>query len=407
MDIEKIRNDFPILQQKIYNRPLVYLDNAATTQLPNAVLFALQNHYLTQNGNVHRGAHALSNRATDAMEETRAQVAALLGAKPKEIVFTSGATDSLHLVAEGFVRPRLRPGSKLITTQLEHHANFLPWQQLAKEAGAKFVVIPMKEDGIDLERLEKELDEGCVLLSVTAVSNVTGVALPLQEIIAMAHERGVPVCVDASQAMRHGGMKVDELDCDFLVFSAHKMMGPAGVGVLYGKEAYLAQMRPVRFGGGMADVVREEESGFSVLPHRLEAGTPNYPGIIAFGAGLSFLQELGLSELAKREAALSAHLEQALREIPGVHVLGGSAEKKSVVSLVVDGVVPYDLALLLDKFGVATRSGAHCAQPLLRAYGQNSVLRFSVAFYNTFEEIDFAVQALQKAISLVTKKESH
>ncbi len=402
-DFEKIREDFPILKTKVYGKPLIYLDNAATTQVPTCVLDTLWEHYLTQNANVHRGVHFLSEKSTAASEAVRQKAAAFLNADTDEIIFTSGATDSLNLVASGFALPRLAPGKKVITTQLEHHSNYVPWQQAAKKSGADFVEIPVKNDTVDLESLEKVLDENTVLLSVTAVSNVTGIALPLDKMIAMAHEKNIPVCVDASQAMRHGITDVKYMDCDFLAFSAHKMMGPTGVGVLYGKKEYLEQVEPVRFGGGMVDLVSAEKTTFGKLPFRLEAGTPNYPGIIAFGAALDYLEQVGLNHIADWEQELTNHLEEKLRAIPHVTVLGGTAPKKSVVSILVDGVHPYDLSSFLDKFGVVTRSGSHCAQPLVRSFGCDTVLRYSPAFYNTKKEIDAAAAYTERCIGMLRK----
>ncbi len=425
-DVEKIRADFPILNTSVYGKPLIYLDNAATTQMPVCVMDAVMEHYRTQNGNVHRGIHYLSERSTSAMENVRKKTADFLHADPYEIVFTSGATDSLNLVAGGFALPRLASGKKVITTQMEHHSNYVPWQQAALRTGAEFVEIPTMDDGsaIDLTRLEKELDENTVMLSVTAVSNVTGAALPLKRIISMAHKKGVPVCVDASQAMRHGMisgfyderdlkagdsqaqqyrvMDVKDLDCEFMAFSAHKMMGPAGVGVLYGKKEFLEKLSPVRFGGGMVDIVNAEKTTFADTPLRFEAGTPNYPGIIAFGTALDYLETIGLDTIADREQQLSDYLERGLRRLPHVNVLGGTGPKKSVVSVIIDGIHPYDMAEFLDKFGVAVRSGSHCAQPFVRTFGCDAVLRFSIAFYNTEEEIDMALEYMEKCIGILS-----
>ncbi len=402
-DFEKIREDFPILKTMVYGKPLIYLDNAATTQVPTCVLDTLREHYLTQNANVHRGIHFLSEKSTAAAESVRQKVAGFLNADTDEIVFTSGATDSLNLVASGFALPRLASGKKVITTQLEHHSNYVPWQQAAKRTGADFLEIPVKNDTIDLASLENALDEHTVLLSVTAVSNVTGVTLPQDKMIAMAHDKNIPVCVDASQAIRHGKTDVRHLDCEFLTFSAHKMMGPTGVGVLYGKKEYLEQIEPVRFGGGMVDLVSADETTFGRLPFRLEAGTPNYPGVIGFGAALDYLEQIGLDTIANREQELTNRLEEKLRTIPHVTVLGGTAPKKSVVSILADGVHPYDLSSFLDKFGVATRSGSHCAQPLVRSFGCDTVLRYSPAFYNTTEEIDAAAAYTERGIGLLRK----
>lgn len=402
--IEAIREDFPILQEKIYDKPLIYLDNGATTQMPRRVMDCWMHHFMHQNANVHRGIHFLSEQSTLAMERARKETAAFLhAASEDEIVFTCGATDSLNMVAAGFARPQLCPGKKVIVTELEHHSNYVPWQQAAKEKGASFVVIPMKDDLIDMDALGRELDQDTVMLAVTAVSNVTGVKLPLERIIEMAHAKNVPVCIDASQAMRHGEMDVSKLDCEFLAFSAHKMMGSTGVGVLYGKKSFLEQMRPVRFGGGMVDIVGTEDTSFAAPPYCFEAGTPNYPGVIAFGETLVYLSELGLADIAKREDQLTLYLENTLDQLDGVTVIAKGKQKNSVVAISVDGVHPYDLASILDKYGIAQRSGNHCAQPLLRKLGYESLMRFSPAFYNTEEEMDYLGECMTKAIQMLRR----
>ena len=404
MDVGKIRKDFPILSEEVYHKPLIYLDNGATTQMPLCVMDCWREHYCHQNANVHRGVHYLSEQSTIALENARKTAAEFVGSgDAQEIVFTSGATDSLNLAAFGYAFPRLKPGKRVVVTVFEHHSNYVPWQQAAKRAGAEFTVIPAKKDAVDLNALEEALDENTVILSVTAVSNVTGTRMPLEQIIPMAHAHGVPVCVDASQAMRHGGMDVRRLDCEFLAFSGHKMMGPGGVGVLYGKKEYLEQMEPVRFGGGMVDIVGPEDTTFGDVPYCFEAGTPNYPGNIALAEAMRYLKEIGLEEIAAREDALTADLEQTLRGIDGVQILGGSQPKHGVVSATVDGVHPYDLASILDKYGIAARSGNHCAQPLLRSLGYDAVIRFSPAFYNTREEINLLAKAMEKAVTMLRK----
>lgn len=404
MDIKEIRKDFPILSEKVYNKPLVYLDNGATTQMPECVMNCWREHYCHENANVHRGIHYLSERSTMALEKARETAAEFIGSDhPEEIVFTSGATDSLNLAAFGYAFPKLRPGRKVIVTEFEHHSNYVPWQQAAKRAGAEFVVIPRKGDLLDLSVLERELDKNTVMLSVTAVSNVTGTRMPLERIIPMAHDYGIPVCVDASQAMRHGGIDVKKLDCDFLAFSGHKMMGPGGTGVLYGKKEYLEQMEPVRFGGGMVDQVGREDTTFGDIPYRFEAGTPNYPGSIALAKAMEYLLSIGLDEIAVREDKLTIYLEERLRRIEGITIMGGSLPKHGVVSAAVEGVHPYDLASFLDKLGIAARSGSHCAQPLLRSLGYEYVIRFSPAFYNTEEEIDILADAMNRSVKILRK----
>lgn len=405
LNINSIRDDFPILHNSVYDHPLVYLDNGATTQIPKAVLECLEYHYCRQNANVHRGIHYLSEQSTIAMEKARKTVSEFLHSSNEyEIVFTSGTTDALNIVAFGYAEPRLKNGKRVITTEIEHHSNFVPWQMASKRSGGSFSVIPYENNALDLEYLKLVLEkEDTILLTVTALSNVLGLKTPLKKIIDIAHGYGVPVCVDAAQAMRHGEINVQELDCEFLVFSAHKMMGPAGVGVLYGKSEYLEKIEPIRYGGGMVDKVGLEKTSIGQIPVCLEAGTPNYPGIIAFEAAIHYLSEIGITQIASREAALTSYLERQLRDLSEVHIMGGSEAKYGVVSMVADGVHPYDLASVLDKYGIAGRSGSHCAQPLVRKLGYESIMRFSPAFYNTTEEIDFLKDSMKKALEMLRK----
>lgn len=404
MDIEKIRKDFPILSKKVNDRQLIYLDNAATTQLPKMVMDCWMSHYRNQNANVHRGIHYLSEQSTIALEEARKIVSEFIGSDdPEQIVFTSGATDSLNLVSQGYAFPRLGPGKKIVVTEFEHHSNFVPWQRIADMAGAEFIVVPLKGDALDLEKFQQVLSEQVVIVSVTAVSNVTGMIMPLKEIISLAHSKGIPVCVDAAQAMRHGEMNVKKLDCEFMAFSGHKMLAPAGTGVLYGKKDYLEQVRPVRFGGGMVDIVDVRNTTFADIPYRLEAGTPNYSGDIALAEAIKYINKIGLKIITQWETELTDYLEKAMRRIKDVKIMGGTQKKCSVVSVAVEGVHPYDLASILDKFGIAARSGNHCAQPLLKKLGYESVIRFSPAFYNTREEIDNLEQAMNQSIAMLRK----
>lgn len=405
MDVTKIRKDFPILEQKINNRQLIYFDNGATTQMPQCVMDYLEKHYHFNNANVHRGVHTLSERSTQEMKTARAIVADFLGCKnPDQIVFTHGATESLNQIAFGYAEQFLKKGKKVVVTEFEHHSNFVPWQQAAKRTGAEFVVIPVLKNGmLDMETFEKVLDENVVIVSVTATSNVTGVALSVRKIVKQAHRYGVPVCVDASQAIRHGQLNVTDLDCDFMVFSGHKTMGPAGIGVLYGKKEVLNKMQPFCYGGGMVDIVENEDTSFAEIPYRLEAGTPNYPGAIGLGRALKYLQEIGTEKIASWEKELTDTMIMKFAQIDQVKILGGDVEKQSVISIAVDGVHPYDLASFLDKYGIAVRSGNHCAQPLVRRLGYESVLRFSPAFYNTKEEIDDICDCLKKIIPFLQR----
>ncbi|WP_303202164.1 aminotransferase class V-fold PLP-dependent enzyme [Raoultibacter timonensis] len=402
--IDAIRGDFPILEQRIGDRPLIYLDNGATTQMPDAVLDALAAHYRTDNANVHRGIHTLSERSTAAFERARRTVQRFVNAaESDEIVFTGGTTDAINMAARAW-EERVGPGSTIAVTALEHHANLVPWQQLCKRTGARFEVIPLTPQGdIDLEALETVLRSQKVsLVAVAHVSNVLGSVNPVREIAAMAHERGTCVLVDAAQSVRHEIVDVQDADCDFLCFSGHKMLGPAGIGVLYGKRELLAELSPVRFGGEMVDKVSFAETTFEKPPLRFEAGTPNYPGAIALAAAIGYIESAGRDKIASYEHELTAYAERALGSIDGLHVLGDPARRAGCLSFTVDDVHPFDLATFMDKQGVALRSGNQCAQPLLHeVYGVQNVTRLSPAFYNTHVEIDSCVELLGRTVALL------
>ena len=337
------------------------------------------------------------------MENARKTVQRFINARSDaQIVFTSGTTESLDIVARSWLSHELKPGDRVIVSEFEHHSNFVIWQQLCREKQAEFIVIPEKNGKVDMGYFRSSLNSRTRLVSVTMVSNVTGVRLPVEEIVDCAHSVGAVACIDAAQAVRHG-IDARLLGCDFLCFSGHKMMGPSGTGVLFISESLLDQMRPYRFGGGMVDTVTAEESTFSSMPGRMEAGTPNYPGIIGLGAAAEYLSSLGISGLSAYEEQLTAKLEIALLSVDGVTVLGGEQKKYSVVSAVIKGVHPYDAASVLDKYGVAVRAGSHCAQPILRRLGYDSVLRFSTAFYNTVEEIEALEEILSRTIDFFSR----
>ena len=394
--IEDIRREYPILSSSCYGRPLVYLDNAATTQLPLAVTDRLTAYYRTSCANVHRGAHHLSEEATDAYERVRSDTARFIGARSEnEIVFTSGATGAVNLVAASLRQMDLAPGGSIVVSEMEHHSNFVPWQQLCKAAGLELRVAPVTAEGeLDREALLSLVDGGTVLVALTAVSNVLGTVNPIGTLIPEIHARGARVLIDASQAMRAGEMEVRALDCDFLCFSAHKMMGPNGVGVLYGKEALLEKLPPAWYGGGMIDTVTAAETSFAPLPAKFEAGTPNIAGVIGFGAALAYLEGLGIPQIAEREQALLNRAETALRAMDGVTVYGAPRERHGCLSFRLEGLHPFDTAALLDRLGIAVRAGHHCAQPLMKALGVSGTVRMSPAFYNTEEEIDAFCAAL-------------
>ena len=405
-DVQQVRNDFPILNQQVFGHPLVYLDNAATMQMPEPVVQAVLDHYHFDNANVHRGIHALSERSTRALEDARERVRAFVNARSSdEIVFTSGTTESLNMLAD-MVVGTLRQGSAVVSTLMEHHANFVPWQQACARTGHPFLVMPLDEHGdLDLHAFRKLLREHDVsLVAVAHVSNVLGTVNPVADIVALAHEHGALAVVDAAQSIRHEAVDVQEIGCDFLAFSGHKMGGPTGVGVLYGRLDLLEGLQPVRFGGEMVDDVSVDVSTFAPPPLRFEAGTPNYVGAIGLAAAIDYLEGLGLDNVREREAKLIHCAEERLSRIPGLHVLGSPEARAGCVSFTVDGVHPFDLATMVDKLGVALRSGNQCAQPLLHeAYGVQNVTRLSPAFYNTVGEIDLAVAALERVVKLLRR----
>lgn len=405
--VETIREDFPILNQSIGKYPLVYLDNGATTHMPNAVLDALCAHYRTDNANVHRGIHTLSERSTASFERARKTVQRFVNAASSdEIVFTGGTTDSINMAARAW-EDRVQPNSTIAVTALEHHANFVPWQQLCKRTGARFEVIPLAPEGdVDLDALDKVLGSQRVsLVAVAHVSNVLGCVSPIRSIADTAHRHGARLLVDAAQSVRHEIVDVQELDCDFLCFSGHKMLGPTGIGVLYGKREVLSDLHPVRFGGEMVDKVSTEETTFEGLPLRFEAGTPNYPGAIALAAAIDYLESIGREDIAAYEHDLTAYAERILESIEGIRILGKPARRAGCLSFTVDDVHPFDLATFMDKQGVALRSGNQCAQPLLHeAYGVQNVTRLSPAFYNTYGELDSCAELLDRTIALLRSK---
>ena len=400
-DVQQVRKDFPILSQEVFGHPLVYLDNAATMQMPETVLRAIVAHYHADNANVHRGIHVLSERSTRALEAARKRVRAFINAESAdEIVFTSGTTGSLNMLADMWFGSG-RAGSAVITTMMEHHANFVPWQQACARHGCEFLVAPLDGRGdLDLVELEKLLARpGVSLLAVAHVSNVLGTVNPVRQIIDMAHAHNVAVVVDAAQSMRHEAVDVQELDCDFLAFSGHKMGGPTGIGVLYGKMIEFMQLRPARFGGEMVDDVRVKATTFAIPPLCFEAGTPNYVGAIGLASAMDYLEALGREDVMAYEHALLTYAEGRLAGIEGLAFLGNSARRAGCLSFTVEGAHPFDIATLADKLGVALRSGNQCAQPLLyEAYGVGNVTRLSPAFYNTYDEIDMAANVLERVL---------
>lgn len=401
-DVKKIREDFPILQQKIYNRPLIYFDNAATSQRPQQVIDALSRTYSEYYGNIHRAAHFLADKATMAYEETREKVQKLINAETREqIIFTKGTTESINLVAFSFGEAFIQEGDEIIVSEMEHHSNIVPWQLLAGRKGAKVIVLPIDDAGrLLIEKLDELITPRTKLISVAHVSNVLGTINPVKQIARIAHSKGVRIMVDGAQAAPHLRIDVQDLDVDWYAFSAHKMYGPNGVGVLYGKKELLEQMPPYQGGGEMISEVRFSGTTYNELPYKFEAGTPNISGVITFGAAIDYLENVGVEKAAAWETELLNYATAKLEAIPGLRIYGTQPEKSGVISFNVDGVHFFDLGTMLDKFGIAVRTGHHCADPLMEHFNIQGTVRTSFAFYNTKEEIDVFVEALKKVIAM-------
>jgi len=398
LDVERIRKDFPILHQEVHGRPLVYLDSAATSQKPQVVLDALADYYARDNANVHRGVHQLSERATEAYEGARARIQRFLNAAhPREIVFVRGTTEGINLVAQTYGRKTVGPGDEVLITALEHHSNIVPWQMLCEEMDATLRVVPIDDAGaVDVDAYERLLGERTRLVAVAHVSNALGTIVPVKRMIEAAHRRGIAVLVDGAQAAPHLRIDVRDLDCDFYTFSGHKTYGPTGIGVLYGKTARLEAMPPYQGGGDMIKSVSFEKTVYNDLPYKFEAGTPNIAGAIGLGAGLEYLDGLGLDRVAAHEHALLVHGTERLSALPGVRLVGTAREKASVLSFLVDGVHAHDVGSILDREGIALRTGHHCAMPVMTRFGIAATTRASLAVYNTREDIDALVEGLAK-----------
>lgn len=398
--IKEIRDDFPILQQQVYDRPLAYLDNAATTQKPTVVIDAVCDYYRHDNSNVHRGVHALSERATKAYEGARKKIAGLINAgSQREIVFVRGATEAINLVAQSWGQmAALGEGDEILISAMEHHSNIVPWQWLCERSGASLKVIPMNEAGeLLMDQFDALLSERTKLVGVVHQSNALGTINPVAEITGKAHAVGAKVLLDGAQALAHMPVDVQALDCDFYVTSAHKMYGPTGVGILYGKESLLDAMPPYQGGGDMILTVSFEHSEYNELPYKFEAGTPNIAGAIGFGAAVDYLQSLGVADVSAHEQKLLSYATQKAEDLEGLRQIGTAANKASVLSFTIDGVHPHDLGTILDREGVAIRAGHHCAMPVMKFYGVPATARASFAAYNTTEEIDALFTAIEKA----------
>lgn len=396
--VEKIRSDFPILDQQIYKHPLVYFDNAASTQKPRQVIDAIRHYYEHDNCNIHRGVHFLSVKATEAYEEVRREVKTFINAKSThEVVFTKGATESLNLVAYSFGKQYIKPGDEVITSIMEHHSNFVPWQQMCIERGARFRVAGINEAGeLDVEGLKSMVNERTRLITLTHVSNVLGTINPIREIIAFAHLNNVPVLIDGAQGVSHLPVDVQDLDCDFYCFSGHKMYAPMGVGILYGKENLLDKLPPYQMGGEMIRDVFLDHTTFNELPFKFEAGTPNVAGVMGLGAAISYLQEIGMDKIAAYEEHLLRYATRRILEIDGIRLIGTAPNKASLISFLIGSIHPYDAGTIIDKLGIAIRTGHHCAMPLVDFLKIQGTVRASFAFYNTETEIDQLIAAIMR-----------
>ena len=399
LDVARLRQDFPILSQRINGRPLVYLDNGASSQRPRAVIDAEVRYAEQLHANVHRGVHTLSQRATDAFEAARDRVRRFINARSiREIVFTRGTTESINLVANSFARPRLRAGDEILITWLEHHANIVPWQMACAATGAVLKVVPIDRRGeIDLDAYRALLSDRTRLVATAHVSNALGTVLPVREIVALAHQRGVPVLLDGAQAVPHFALDMQALDCDFYAFSGHKLYGPDGIGVLYGRERLLEAMPPWQGGGDMILAVSFAGTTYNQLPFKFEAGTPHISGAVGLAAALDYVDGIGLDAIAAWERELLDYASQQLAAIEGLTIVGTARDKASLVSFVVDGVHPHDIGTILDQQGIAIRTGHHCAMPAIEYFGLPATARASFAFYNTREEIDKLVEAVTAA----------
>ena len=402
--IEQIRAEFPILTEKIYNKPLIYFDNGATTQKPRCVVEKIDAGYYHLNANIHRGVHYLSQQATEAHAAARTVAAEFLAAeKREEVIFTRGTTEAINLVAFSFGEAFCKAGDEVIVSVMEHHSNIVPWQMLCERKGMTLKVIPMNENGeLEMETYKSLLNERTKIVSVAHVSNVLGTVNPVKEIIRLAHEKNIPVLVDGAQAVPHIAVNVVDLDADFYVFSGHKIYGPTGIGAPYGKEKWLNAIPPYQGGGEMIATVSFEKTTYNELPFKFEAGTPEYIGSTALAEALRYVQEIGIDEIAAYEHELTVYATKRLAEIENMRIIGTAAEKSAVVSFLVGNIHPYDIGMLLDKLGIAVRTGHHCAQPLIDSLGIPGTVRASFAFYNTKEEIDTFIDALKRVVMMLS-----
>ena len=395
---EAVRKDFPVLSQQVYGKPLAYLDNAATTQKPNAVIEAIDHFYRRDNANVHRGVYLLSERATQAYEQTRDKVQHFFNASHREeIIFVRGATEAINLVAQSFARPLLKPGHEILISAMEHHSNIVPWQIVCEQTGAQLKVAPIDDSAdILMDRYQALLNENTKIVAITQLSNALGTINPVPEMIALAHARGIPVLLDGAQAAPHLTVDLQALNCDFYVLSSHKLYGPTGVGVLYGKRSWLEAMEPYQGGGDMISRVSFEKTEYNCLPYKFEAGTPHIAGVVGFGSALDYVSAIGLGNIAERERQLLEYATQALRPIDGLRIIGTAKRKASIISFVLDTAHPHDISTILDHEGVAIRAGHHCAMPVMERFKVSATARASMAFYNNEADIDRLVRGMRQ-----------
>ena len=401
-DVNRIREDFPILKKMVHGKNLVYLDNAATTQKPNYVIDKVNKYYTTMNANIHRGVHALSQEATEAFESARIQIKQFINALGKnQVIFTRGTTEAINLVASSYGRTNINEGDEIIISHMEHHSNIVPWQLLCKEKNAKLRVIPINDNGeLIFEDFEKLVNKRTKFVSIVYVSNSLGTINPVKDIINYAHQFNIPVLVDAAQAVNHIKVDVQDLDCDFLAFSGHKIYGPTGIGVLYGKVELLESMPPYQGGGDMISKVTFEETTFNELPHKFEAGTPDIAGAIGLGAAIEYVNKIGIDKIKEHEHSLLEFATKQIAEVPGLRIIGTAKEKTSVLSFVFENIHPHDIGTFLDFEGVAIRTGHHCTQPLMQRYNIPATSRASFGMYNTKDEVDVLVNGLKKIIEV-------
>lgn len=403
IDVNKIRNDFPILKEKIYNKPLVYFDNAATTQKPQIVIDTIAEYYSKYNSNIHRGVHFLSNFTTTATENARETIRKFINAgSHEEIIFTRGTTEAINLVAFSFGEAFVHEGDEIIVSEMEHHSNIVPWQMLCERKKANLIVLPFNDKGeLEIQKLDSLINDKTKIIALTHVSNALGTINPIEEIIKTAHTKNIPVLIDGAQAAQHIKVDIQKLDCDFYVFSGHKIYGPTGIGVLYGKKEFLNNMPPYQGGGEMISKVSFAKTTYNELPYKFEAGTPNYIDTIALAKAIDYITYLGLDNIENYENQLLCYATEQIKKLNWIKIIGEAEHKSSVISFVMDGIHPSDAGVLLDQMGIAIRTGTHCAEPVMQHFDITGTARASFAFYNTFEEIDKLIEGLKKVKSMI------